>query len=214
MISGRIVISAICDEIKNCQIFVADTTGLNPNVLFELGYAIAQKKRVWLLLNPHIERAKVDFDRFQLLTTVGYATYINSQEIVTAFYRDEPYNKLDQILYDELLRAAGPPSKKDALLYLRCDVNTEASMRLARRVASGPIRSVIDDPQEIHLQPFAWYVQQVTSAFAVVCHLLSTEYQNWELHNAKHALVAGLAHGMAKPSYACARTLCITARLS
>ncbi|MGD0225499.1 MAG: hypothetical protein ABSF71_24490 [Terriglobia bacterium] len=199
MVSGRAVIGAICEEIKNRQILIADVTGLNPNVLFELGYAIAHKKRVWLLFNPHIERAKIDFDRFQLLTTVGYATYNNSSEIVITFYRDEPYKKLDQTLYDELLRAAGPPSKRDALLYLRCDVDTEASMRIARRVASGPIRSVIDDPQEIRIQPFGWYVQQVTSAYAVVCHLLSTEYENWELHNAKHALVAGLAHGMAKP---------------
>jgi hypothetical protein len=198
-VGGRVVISAICDEIKNCQIFIADVTGLNPNVLFELGYAIAHRRRIWLLLNPRIERAKVDFDRFQLLTTVGYASYANSDDIVGQFYREEPYKKLDQNLYDELLRAAGPASKKDAMLYLRCDVNTDASMRIARRVSSGPIPSVIDDPQEVRLQPFSWYVQQVTSAFAIVCHFLSTEYQNWEVLNAKHALVAGLAHGRAKP---------------
>ncbi len=198
-ISGRVVISAICDAIKSSQVFVADVTGLNPNVLFELGYAIAQKKRVWLLLNPQIERANINFGRFQLLTTVGYAPYLNSHDIVTRFYRDEPYKTIDQSLYDELLLSAGPPSKRDALLFLRSDVNTEASIRIARRVSSGPIRSVIDDPQEVRRQPFAWYVQQVTSAFGVVCHLLSTEYKEWELHNAKHALVAGMAHGMAKP---------------
>src|SRR5262249_50300457 len=73
------------------------------------------------------------------------------------------------------------------------------SMRLARRVSTGPIRSVIDDPQEVRRQPLAWYVQQVTSAYAIVCHLLSNEYQGWELNNAKHALIAGFAHGMAKP---------------
>ena len=198
-IAGRLVISAICDEIRSRDIFIADVTGLNPNVLFELGYAISHRRRVWLLLNPHIERAKVDFERFQLLTTVGYAPYSNSGDIVAAFYREEPYKKLDQLLYDELINAAGPPSKRDALLYLRCDVNTEASLRIARRVSSGPMRSVIDDPQEVRLQTLAWYVQQVTSSYAVVCHLLSTEYQSWELHNAKHALVAGLSHGMAKP---------------
>jgi hypothetical protein len=198
-VSGRIVIGAVCDEIKSRQIFVADVTGLNPNVLFELGYAIAHRRRVWLLLNPRIDRARVNWDRFQLLTTVGFAPYNNSSDIVNQFYREQPYKDLGQNLYDELLRAAGPPSKKDALLYLRCDVNTEASMRIARRVSSGPIRSVIDDPQEVRLQPLAWYVQQVASAFAIVCHFLSTEYHNWELLNAKHALVAGLAHGRAKP---------------
>src|SRR5579872_4301693 len=171
-ISGRVMISAICDEIKDREIFVADATGLNPNVLFELGYAIAHGKRVWLLLNNSIERARFQWDRFQLLTTVGFATYHNSVDIEKQFYTQEPYKKLNQSLYDDLLRAAGPPSKTDALLYLQCDVNTDASMRLARRVSSGPIRSVIDDPQEIRLQPFAWYVQQVTSAFAIICHLL------------------------------------------
>jgi hypothetical protein len=114
-VNGRVIISTICDEIKKRQVFIADVTGLNPNVLFELGYAIAHRKRVWLLLNPRIERAKAEFDRFQLLTTVGYAGYNNSSEIVAQFYRDEPYNNLEQNLYDELLRSAGPPSKKDAL---------------------------------------------------------------------------------------------------
>lgn len=199
VITGRVVISAICDRIKASQIFIADVTGLNPNVLFELGYAIAHKKRVWLLLNTHIERANMDFGRFQLLTTIGYVPYSNSNGIVTQFYRDAPYSNAGQNLYEELLFAAGPPSKKDSLLYLRCDVDTEASMRVARRVSSGPIRSVIDDPQEVRRQPLSWYVQQVTSAFGVVCHFLSTEYKDWELYNAKHALVAGLAHGMAKP---------------
>src|SRR4029077_17441257 len=106
-VGGRVVISAICDEIKRRQVFLADVTGLNPNVLFELGYAIAHRKRVWLLLNTRIERKKVEFDRFQLLTTVGYANYNNSKDIVDRFYREEPYKNLDQNLYDELLRAAG-----------------------------------------------------------------------------------------------------------
>lgn len=198
-VTGRAMIDVICEEIRSREIFIADVTGLNPNVLFELGYAIAHKRRVWLLLNPKIERARRQWDNFQLLTTVGYAAYSNSRDIEEKFYRDEPYSTVNQNLYDDLVKAAGPPSKKDALLYLQCAVNTEASLRLARKVSSGPIRSVVDDPGEGGMQPFAWYVQQVTAAFGVVCHLLSTEYENWEIHNAKNALVAGLAHGRNKP---------------
>jgi hypothetical protein len=198
-VAGRLVLASICEEIRNREIFVADLTGLNPNVLFELGYAIAHKKRVWLVLNPKIERARLDFDRFQILTTVGYSPYNNSHEIVSRFYKDEPYKTLNNSLFDELLNTAGPASKKNALLYLRCDVETEATIRLARRVSSGPIRSVIDDPKEVRVQPLSWYVQQTSSAFAVVCHFLSTDYGDWELLNAKHALVAGLAYGQGKP---------------
>lgn len=43
-ISGKLIISEILKEIDSCDYFCADLTGLNNNVLFELGYAIAQKK--------------------------------------------------------------------------------------------------------------------------------------------------------------------------
>jgi hypothetical protein len=95
--------------------------------------------------------------------------------------------------------AAGPPSRIDTLLYLRPEVDTEAALRISRRVAHGPIPSVIDDPREVRRQPLSWYVQQITSAFAVICHFLSTDHTDSQLHNAKHAFAAGLAHGLAKP---------------
>jgi len=116
---------------------------------------------------------------------------------VQGFYEEQPYNSLEQDLFTELSQTA-TLAKRDTLLYLKPAVETEASIRIARRVASGPLPSVIDDPREVRVQPFAWYVQHVTSALAVVCHLLSTDYKSWELHNAKHALIAGLAYGLGK----------------
>ena len=89
-LGGRPIISRIFEEIRNCRCLIADLTGLNPNVLFELGYAVAQRKRVWILLDTAIEKAKLDFDRFQLFTTVGYHGSSNSQNIVKAFFQDEP----------------------------------------------------------------------------------------------------------------------------
>ena len=87
--------------------------------------------------------------------------------------------------------------KKDALLYLKCDVATEASIRIAQRVNVARLPSVVD-VQRGRVQPLSWYVQQATAASAVLCHLLSTDHANWELHNSKHALVAGLAHGLGR----------------
>jgi hypothetical protein len=37
VIGGRLVVSAICDEIKSCQIFIADVTGLNPPIVLYVG---------------------------------------------------------------------------------------------------------------------------------------------------------------------------------
>jgi nucleoside 2-deoxyribosyltransferase len=71
----------ILEEIRDCNCFIADVTELNPNVLFELGYAIAHRKRVWLLLDVSIERAKLEFGRFQIFSTVGYNGAANSEKI-------------------------------------------------------------------------------------------------------------------------------------
>jgi hypothetical protein len=198
-VGGRLIIGAVCDEIRKRELFIADVTGLNPNVLFELGYAIAHQKRIWLLFDPNIEKAKADFERFQLLTTLGYHAYTNSNDIVQGFYKEQPYLNLEATAYQDL-NAPARPLKKPTLLYLKCDIDTEASIRVTRRVASGPLLPIIDDPKEVRVQPLNWYLQQVNSAFAVVTHFLSNEYQNWQLHNTKHALVAGLAHGMGKPT--------------
>jgi hypothetical protein len=198
-ITGRLIISAICDAIGSKDLFIADLTGLNSNVLFELGYALVNRKRLWLLLNTSIEKAKTEFDRFGLLTTIYYQHFNSSEDIEKAFYTDLPFQDLDNVLYDELLQASGTPNMPDALLYIKPDINTDAVRRITRRVNSGPMRSVIDDPSEMPTQPLSWYAQQVDSSFAVVTHFLAEDHEGYRVHNAKHALVSGMAFGLGRP---------------
>jgi hypothetical protein len=194
---GRPIISRIFEEIRKCECFLADLTGLNPNVLFELGYAIAQRKRVWLLLDTAIEKAKLDFDRFQLFTTIGYNGSSNSEKIVEAFFADQPYADKTS-LFEDLLDRAKKPTRA-TLLYLKAQTATEACNRLTRRVVGGQVASIIDDPAEGANQPLGWYVNRVESASAVVCHLLSSDHVNWQLSNAKQAFVGGMAQGLGTP---------------
>jgi len=195
--TGRPIITPIFDEIRACKCFIADLTGLNPNVLFELGYALAHRKRIWILLDTEIEKAKMDFERFQLFTTIGYQRGSNSDVLVKGFFTDQPYAD-DTSLFNDLLDRAKPPTRP-TLLYLKSQVATEASNRLTRRVATHNIASVIDDPAEGPNQPLAWYVNRVDQASAVICHLLSSDHVNWQLNNAKQAFVAGMAYGLGRP---------------
>ena len=112
---GRPIISRIFEEIRDCKCFIADLTGLNPNVLFELGYAVAHRKRIWLLLDVAIEKAKLEFDRFQLFTTVGYQGASNSEKIVKGFFADQPYAD-DTNLCDELLDSSEKADTPDNAL--------------------------------------------------------------------------------------------------
>jgi hypothetical protein len=198
-VTGRPIIKAICEEIRNSDLLIADITNLNPNVLFELGFALTLPKRLWLILNPNVAGNKVLFDRFQLLSTVAHSPYANSDEIVRRFYTEEPYKKLGQTLLAEFLQSAAAPKRKNFLLYIKPELPTEAVKKITRRVAGAPIASIIDDPNEMGVQPLEWYVVNVKAARAVVCHFLSDDYEDVRISNAKNAFVAGLAFGFQKP---------------
>ena len=118
---------------------------------------------------------------------------------MNGFYSDRPFLNHQSTLLDDLLEAGGRPNKRDGLLYIKPTVNTDAVIRISRRVDAGPMPSVIDEPNEMEAQPLSWYAQEVNSSYAVVTHFISNEHAAWQLHNAKHALVSGLAYGLDKP---------------
>lgn len=198
-VSGKFIMLTICEAIAQRDIFVCDLTNLNHNVLFELGYAIAKKKRIWILLNPSIQKSKADYEKFKVLTTVGYSSYTNSYEITTAYYEAQPYNDLESTIYKEAIESVISARERPMLLYLRSGIETDASVKLARRVDASQIPSIVDDPHEVRIQPLSWYAQKTASACAVITHFLSTEHTGWRLHNAKNSLVSGLAYGFEKP---------------
>src|SRR4051812_46157910 len=74
-VGGKVIVDEICREINKADFFCADLTNLNPNVMFELGFAIARNKRIWLLLDTSFTEAKKRFDQLRILTTIGYTNY-------------------------------------------------------------------------------------------------------------------------------------------
>lgn len=75
---------------------------------------------------------------------------------------------------------------------------TDASLKLSRRINDSPIPSTYDDPKEVSIQTLSWYAEKVYSSYAVIVHFLSTDHDGYKLHNAKNSFVAGLAYGFNK----------------
>jgi Cdc6-like AAA superfamily ATPase len=197
-IGGRLLLSTICDAINQRQFFIADASALNPNVLFELGFAIARRKRIWLLLDGTQVRPRSEFERFQLLTTVGYREFRNSDDVIRLFYSDQPYASLDKTVYNDIfdVPARHPPTR---ILYLKSEIETDASIKMSRRISRARFSVLVDDPSEMRVQSLAWYARNANSSLGVIAHLLSQEHKNATFHNAKLALVSGMALGFGKP---------------
>ena len=196
--SGRIIMSHMCQEIATRELFICDLTQLNSNVLFELGYAIAANKNVWVLVNTGVAKAAVTYRAFRVLTSISYASYANSYEIKSKFYNERPDLHLRETVYQDLKRMMAKRRDRETILYLKSPIETNESITLSRAIASSVLDPIVDDPSEVPDQPLAWYMQELVNAYAVVVHLLSKDQNGWRLHNAKASLVAGMAHSLGK----------------
>lgn len=195
---GLILIDKICEEIDSAQLFLADLTHLNPNVLFELGYAVAKNKRIWPILDESFEDSKNKLEEFETLTTIGYFPYINSDNIVTRFHTACPHESLEDTIYKKSIEQNLIPNNSPGILYLKCQYNDDVSLHLTRIIEKKKIKVTTSDPKEISLRNLTWYARNINAASAVVCHLTNPNRSGADFANSIYTLVAGMAYGFKK----------------
>ena len=199
-IGGNFIIDTICREIDEVDLFFADLTGLNPNVMFELGYAIARKKRVWLIFDESFATGKHMFNQLRVLTTIGYAPCSNSQEIVSAFYRDNPTEDLENTIFRTAIEPGLKPGGYHSILHLKSQHENEAAVRVSDLLQKRLSRKIIfDDPRESAVRTLTWYGSRVFDCKGLICHFTNPEREGAYLQTARHALVCGMAHGSEIP---------------
>jgi hypothetical protein len=202
-VGGKIVIGEICKEIDRANIFCADLTGLNHNVMFELGFAIARNKRIWLAIDPSVSETKADWSKLKILTVVGYSEYNNSDHLLAQFLKEQPWIDLNATIFNQAIKPNLPNDLYETLFYLKSRHITEASTLISKEISKASaamgMPMMIDDPRETSVQPLAWYGEQAYVSMCVVAHLINPLREDAHLHNAKYSFVAGLAHGLGKP---------------
>jgi nucleoside 2-deoxyribosyltransferase len=194
-VAGKFIISEILREIEKSDFVCADLTSLNENVLFEIGFAIGKGKPIWLIQDDSIIDSFNRYRELNFLTTIGYAPYTNSKNIVTSFLNDRPYLNESQILtsFDNLQEGL---LNENALLYLKSQYDTNYNQYITNTIKDYKFPTIIDDATEVKVQPISWYFNQVQNVPAVLVEFSSTYRSGFELHNAKCAFVAGLSIGL------------------
>ena len=198
-IGGKLVVNTICDSIDESALFFADLTGLNPNVMFELGYAIARDKRIWLIFDTSYKKEKNMFNELKILTTVGYVSYSNSHHIVSGFYNNNPVTDIEKTIFRTEIEPNLKPGGSNSILYLKSLHENQAAMRVSQLLEKRlPGRITFDDPSE-SIQSLTWYGSRVFGCNGLVCHFADPETDGADLQTARHALVCGMAHGSGIP---------------
>ena len=197
---GNLIINTICDAIDEAQLFCADVTGLNANVMFELGYAIACDKRTWLIFNKAHTEDENMFNELKVLSPVEYVEFYNSENIISGFYRSNLLGNLENTLFRKVIKPNIKPGGYNSILHLKSKYEDEAAMRvshsLRKRLSN---RIIVDDPSESTVPLLDWYGKHVFGCTGLVCHFATPEVEGAHIQTARHALVCGMAYGFKKP---------------
>ena len=132
-VNGRFIINEVLEAIHSADFFCADLTGINDNVIFEIGYAIGINKPVWLNFDTsHIESYR-RYREIDFFSTIGYSKYSNTNHIVKNFYDNKPYDK--KVAYEELTKnlTAYDANERYPLLFLKNQVDTNLHLDLTCR---------------------------------------------------------------------------------
>ena len=188
-VSGELVWKKILSEIDHRPFFLADVSTLNPNVTYEMGYAIGRERKLRFVLN---NKLKDDSDRSNIgiFDVLGYQPY-NSDEDLFKFIHSSLSDSVS-LFVDKGLDTNAPIFLFDAF------EKSELINHIKTCVKKYLIRFRSYDPQEQARLPVHEAIRQVAISEGVVVSLVQNNYAQATTHNYRAAFVAGLSHGMGK----------------
>jgi len=190
-VEGQVIFCEICKRMRFADFIVADVTTLNFNLLFEIGFAVGLGIPVAPIRDTTIITNKSEFDELGMLDTIGYVDFQNSQQLYLAIATKQPF--------------AGLPPQIDAVSYeapvyvVRSSIDTNGQIKLFSALSKSGLRFRTFDSREISRISILEARKQVSSSLVVAAHLLSPQRIGALVHNARCALIAGLAVAKGKP---------------
>lgn len=189
-IAGTPLISPIIEKIDQSSFIVADISCLNLNVVYEIGYAIGKKKRVFLIRHAgHLGDSDLA-NRVGIFDTLGYSEYSDADALayrLTGYINPKPLEFLEDIDNKAPAYVVEPPKKGDA-----------ATM-MTSRLKKSRYKYRSFNPGEDSRLSAADAIKQVSSSAGVLVSFES-DVKDWAaVHNIRTMFVAGLADGMDKP---------------
>jgi hypothetical protein len=187
-VAGYPVISPILNNINQADLLIADVTRLNLNVTFEIGYAIAKDKRVFITRNEGLMKDPL-IDLVGIFD-LGYETYDNSETLAKVL---KQINSLDAI------PTKYPIDRRAPVYIVEPPHRNELTLTLISKLKKTRLKYRSFNPAEDSRLSATDAIKKVAGSFGVVVPLLSKEMQDAELHNIRAAFAAGLALGFGLP---------------
>lgn len=189
-VAGRFIAGTILAEIDAGDVLVADITRLNFNVVFEVGYAIGRRKRVYLIRNSAITGSDDLIREVGIFDTLGYQEYDSSERL--ASYLSDISSSTP------LATSSGVPNRAAPVYLVLPRVKGDNEIRTASRVKKARLQFRSFDPEEQGRLAPGQAMDNVAQSLGVITLLMPAARVDAEVHNFRASFVAGLAMGMDK----------------
>lgn len=190
-IAGNPLISPIIQGIDSSKFVVADITYLNLNVVYEIGFSIGRRRRCFLVRCGQVDGDKKIAAEVGIFDTLGYDTYQDDDGLANTLTAHVDPTPLPFIVALDRLApvyVVEPPAKGG--------ISTVMTSRLKK--ARYRYRSF--NPSEDTRLSAVDAIRQVASSAGVMLSLLDGGGEGNFIHDVRTMFVAGLAHGMGKPT--------------
>lgn len=187
-IFGASIPDTVLQAIETCDLFVADLTISNHNVLYELGYAIGKRKPILPVLNGAFSGALQSQLQLGIFDTTGLLLYQDHNDLTS---------KIDAHKNISTMESYFAPINRTQPVFV---VEPGDRNVFINNVISAVKASIAFfhsyDPQETPRLPVTRAIREVSSSAGVVIPLLGPNYRDAERHNLLAAFVAGLSTGL------------------
>lgn len=183
--TGQIIFCSICKSMRYSGTIIADVTTLNFNLMFEIGFSLGLELPLILIRDTSFMRDTGEFRKLGILENIGYLNFQNSEGLCTSLQDELPISSIP------------PPStelNRDVPLYLiKSNVSTDGQVKLTSILQQSSLSFRSYDPNEDPPLSLHDARKQVAASFGVIGHLLMPERRDAIVHNARCALIAGMA---------------------
>lgn len=192
------IITNILDSIRKADFFVADISGLNPNVLFEAGFAFANRKPTLLVAQGFSSKEFYqDLDDLQILSGWDVSKYENVTQLYSAIINKSPNRKNYVPEFDKYLNLCEQQQSLGKGLFLKGSCKHEIAVS-ALSVFKSSFDTIIDDWDENKSQPLHWYIKAVCQSTTVMSLFTPSEWDNSRAMNARFSFICGMAQALNK----------------
>jgi hypothetical protein len=185
-VPSQIIFTQICKAIRFADVVFADVTTLNFNVLFEIGFALGLEQPIVPIRDTSWTKHKSEFEQLGILDTIGFLDFQNADQLSRQVY--EKWQEFKAIPTPKTQLNLNQP-----VFIVKGHLTTDGEIRLISSIKKSELRFRTFDVLETPRLSLFEARKQVASSIGVVAHLLNPSREGSLVHNARCALIAGMA---------------------